>query len=153
MLFLLPLFTMSSRDTFPLTGFRSKTCSLFCIGAYLLAPMPVVAEQTSEQLIQLHVKPASCVALHKGQKCFQKIQIYWESSNDREYCLYSDTQQLQLVCATGSVRSFLHNYASESSEAFSLRLASNGETVATVAVNTAWVYRTGKRSSSGWRLF
>ena len=144
---------MSSRESFNLTDFRCKTWSLLFLGLCMLVPMPLAAEQTNEQLIRLHVKPTSCVALHKGQMCFQKIRIYWQPTDDRTYCLYSDTQRLRLICTAGSVMEFVYEYASESSESFSLRLASTGETVSSAAVNTAWVYRTGKRSSSGWRLF
>ena len=107
----------------------------------------------SENGFKITVRPASCVALHKGQRCFQNIRFLLEADDDREYCLYSDTHELKLFCANSDDAEFEHNYASESSESFSLRLSATGLTVATITVNTAWVYRTGKRSSSGWRLF
>ncbi|MDB4223689.1 DUF3019 domain-containing protein [Granulosicoccus sp.] len=106
-----------------------------------------------ENGFQIKVRPASCVALHKGQRCFQNIRFFLEIDDEREYCLYSDTHELKLFCANISGAEFVHAYASESSELFSLRLSATGLTVATITVNTAWVYRTGKRSSSGWRLF
>jgi hypothetical protein len=103
--------------------------------------------------VQLTAKPVSCVALHKGQRCFQKIQFFWESNEGLEYCLYSDTHKRKLFCAKGNEAAFVHSYASDSSELFSLRLGESGLTVSTIRVSTSWVYRTGKRSSSGWRLF
>ena len=106
-----------------------------------------------ENGFQIKVRPASCVALHKGQRCFHNIRFFLEIDDEREYCLYSDTHELKLFCANISGAEFVHAYASESSELFSLRLSATGLTVATITVNTAWVYRTGKRSSSGWRLF
>lgn len=103
--------------------------------------------------VQLNAKPVSCVALHRGQMCFQKIRFFWETLGDHSYCLYSDTHNRLLYCTLDGFNEFIHEYASETSESFSLRTSEAGPTVASITVTTAWVYRTGKRSSSGWRLF
>jgi len=143
---------MSSRDSFTLDIVRKKSTWLIWISLCLAISYPATAD-TYAGNVQLNVKPASCVALHRGQLCFQKIRFFWVAGDDSEHCLYSDTQNRLLFCANGDSDNFIHGYASETSESFSLRLSSSGLTVATVTVNTAWVYRTGKRSSSGWRLF
>jgi hypothetical protein len=132
--------------------FREKSIWLLWIAICLSVSRPAIADDLIIST-QLKVKPASCVALHRGQLCFQNIRFFWEAIDELEYCLYSDTHERLLFCANGDSDEFIHDYASETSESFSLRLSTTGLSVATITVNTAWVYRTGKRSSSGWRLF
>lgn len=143
---------MFSRDRFGMRIFRKKLVGLLWLLGYLLVAHPAVAKD-SKQIVTLTALPASCVALHRGQLCFQDIRFTWVGDDDLNYCLYSDTHELLLSCGNGGKEAFIHEYSSETSEAFSLRVGVSGATVASVTVNTAWVYRTGKRSSSGWRLF
>jgi len=103
--------------------------------------------------VQLMAKPASCVALHKGQKCFQKIVFSWTSKAKSHTCLFSDATGERLFCSTEPDARFVYQYASTASLTFSLRSESDDRTLATTTIRNAWVYRTGKRSSSGWRLF
>lgn len=50
--------------------------------------------------------------------------------------------------------SYSHDYASATSETFYLRREeSEMSNLAEVTISTSWVYRTNRRSSSGWRLF
>ena len=143
---------MFSRDRFGMRIFRKNPVWLLWLLGSLLVAHPAVAED-SKQAVTLTALPASCVALHRGQLCFQNIRFTWVGDDDLNYCLYSDTHELLLSCGNGVKDEFVHEYSSETSEAFSLRVGVSGSTVASVTVNTAWVYRTGKRSSSGWRLF
>lgn|GEM_PF-3672727 len=96
--------------------------------------------------------PSSCVALHRGQKCFADITLSWFSPDRALLCVFRNEEQNALICSSNAKSEFQFRYATESSEKYSLRDTS-GNTLATVLVSTAWVYRTGKRSSSSWRLF
>lgn len=102
---------------------------------------------------QLSVMPTSCVALHRGQLCYQRIRLSWFSSDGKRYCLFADDSDVLLYCSSSSHTVYLHEYSSKSSESYSLRLGDEGPIVSSVNVSTSWVYRTGRRSSSGWRLF
>lgn len=104
-------------------------------------------------VLTLIAKPASCVALHRGQMCFQKIRFTWESDSSSSYCLYQDDLETALYCSESMKNTYIHEYASESFQSFFLLDVESGDIVSRVKVNTAWVYRTGRRSSSGWRLF
>lgn len=103
--------------------------------------------------VELAAKPTSCVALHRGQLCFQKIRFTWVAELDRLYCLYQDDKDTALYCSEDRKNVYVHEYASETYQSFSLLDVETGNVVSRLKVNTAWVYRTGRRSSSGWRLF
>lgn len=117
----------------------------------------VLAQSRSEEAavagIELLAKPTNCVALHRGQVCFQRILFSWKVQDAEEYCLYKIDTDVPLSCAIGNLTGVAHEYSSKSSETFVLRQGRQGPEVAKVTINTAWVYRTGRRSSSSWRLF
>lgn len=110
-------------------------------------------EKPEYATVELRVTPASCVALHRGQVCFQKLQLRWENPEGLRLCLFHQRASEALHCTAVSTVLYRHEYRSDDSEVFTLREAVSGEVLATATVTTAWVYRTGKRSSSGWRLF
>lgn len=110
-------------------------------------------EKPEYATVELRVTPASCVALHRGQVCFQKLQLRWENPEGLRLCLFHQSASEALHCTAVSTALYRHEYRSDDFEVFTLREAVSGEVLATATVTTAWVYRTGKRSSSGWRLF
>ncbi|MGQ7845845.1 DUF3019 domain-containing protein [Granulosicoccus sp. 3-233] len=110
-------------------------------------------ERSPAATVQLQVTPSSCVALHRGQVCFQRLQLRWNNPEGRRLCLFHQPLEEALHCTTVSPAVYRHEYRSAESEVFILREAVSGEVLSTATVTTAWVYRTGKRSSSGWRLF
>ncbi len=125
-------------------------------GKHVVSVASAASDAPAEQLsngMQLVAMPSSCVALHRGQLCFQQIRLSWYSTDDQRYCLFSDDADVLLYCSSSENTYFLHEYSSKSSESFSLRLGEDGPVVSAVKVSTSWVYRTGRRSSSGWRLF
>lgn len=101
----------------------------------------------------LTAKPISCVALHKGQRCFIRVTLRWNVPDNQEYCLFNEYEPDPLVCSSVASGRFVTAYASDSSIQFELRAADDNTLVASATVNTSWVYRTGRRSSSSWRLF
>lgn len=111
------------------------------------------ADKPQSATVDLRVTPASCVALHRGQVCFQRLQLRWENPEGLRLCLFHQAASEALHCTAVSTALYRHEYRSDDSEVFTLREAMSGEVLATATVTTAWVYRTGKRSSSGWRLF
>jgi len=102
----------------------------------------------------LNANPVTCVALHKDQVCFQQITLSWSQLAPGDYCLYIEDVKRPLTCwFDNTLNSFVHEYESADSIRYELREGSSDDSMATVSVNTSWVYRTGRRSSSGWRLF
>jgi len=96
--------------------------------------------------------PASCVALHKGQRCFMDLALSWQSSGKMELCVFRDNSIAAIACSSKSQVQVNVKYSSDKAHDYWLRDKA-GNTLASVQVKTAWVYRTGRRSSSSWRLF
>ncbi|MFK7852530.1 MAG: DUF3019 domain-containing protein [Granulosicoccus sp.] len=149
----------SFNGLYDLLGFSES--KVFCLLASFLSislvASSVAAQSRHEEAgtngIELLAKPTSCVALHRGQVCFQSILFSWKVQDAGEYCLYKIKADTPLSCASGNLTGVAHEYSSKSSETFVLKQGRQGPEVAKVTINTAWVYRTGRRSSSSWRLF
>ena len=45
--------------------------------------------------------PERCIALHKGQTCYQEVLFRWQTPASGEYCLILTDRQHQLTCWTG----------------------------------------------------
>jgi hypothetical protein len=86
--------------------------------------------------------------------CYQTLTISWPELDEDHYCLHSSLQAAPLICWQKNERSsHAHRYASAINETFYLKREDDESILASVLVSTSWVYRTGRRSSSGWRLF
>lgn len=110
------------------------------------------AEVTAGML--LSVKPDKCIALHKGQTCYQKLVFSWRTPIEGEFCLYKVSNKKPLICWTSKGKNKVTvQFESDKSETYQIRMP-NDETVLTeVSVRLATVYRQSKKSYSGWRLF
>ncbi|MFK7859530.1 MAG: DUF3019 domain-containing protein [Granulosicoccus sp.] len=126
---------------------RISTVGMFiiCVG------LPTQA--TSQNDLMLIATPDSCVALHRGQQCFLSVQLSWTEPVDSEVCLFAGDDERPLLCVSGNTQGVSVEYASSSSTRYSLKVKDTTHVLAAAMVRTAWVYRSGRRSSSGWRLF
>lgn len=126
---------------------RVTACSILivCVGL----PRHAISQNT----VKLIAKPDSCVALHRGQPCFARIQLSWTEPVESDVCLYANDDNTPLVCLPGSRLEATVEHSSSTSTLYSLRIKNATQVLAEVVVRTAWVYRTGRKSSSGWRLF
>ncbi|MFK7994264.1 MAG: DUF3019 domain-containing protein [Granulosicoccus sp.] len=118
---------------------------IFCVGWPLSA--------LTQNDMKLIVKPDSCVALHRGQQCFMRVQLSWNAAAGSELCIHANNDDEPMVCVQAGASEVTVEYASETSILYSLKEKDTTQALAEVTVRTAWVYRTGRRSSSGWRLF
>jgi len=112
------------------------------------------AQLASEKPLVFTAKPNKCIALHKGQTCYQKIKFSWGALGQGEYCLYQLSSKQALTCWTNNTRrQFAFEFASADSQEFEIRREDKGVNLAQVKVIIAWVYKTRRKSSSSWRLF
>jgi len=131
---------------------RAWVCTL------ALAPLLGAAGAHADDAgVRLEARPATCVALHRGQVCYKRISVSWQPLPNGRHCLLSDKRSSALVCWHGDARRrFEHDYADDSSERLRLeRIGADGRTLAVLAevtLSTAWVYR-DSRGAGGWRLF
>ena len=104
--------------------------------------------------IKLKVRPVTCVALHKGQTCHKNLYFSWSALPAGRYCLHSSDSLNPLRCWQHSAKiSLTASYSSAKKVRYELREENSDISLAHAVVKTSWVYRTSRRSSSGWRLF
>lgn len=129
-----------------------QALSMLLLTALMISMCPVNGQPG--QIYSLHVKPNRCIALHKGQVCYQKLKFKWKLSQDDDFCLYQTSKEDPILCWSGSEKSQLeYQFESTTSESFQIRRKNTEDSVAEVKVTLSWVYRTGRKNSSGWRLF
>jgi len=102
----------------------------------------------------LKAVPDRCVALHQGQICYQSIRFVW-SQLDRsyDYCVIEKQTESALVCWLGGGASELKfEFGSDQSQTYQLK-RNDGEVIGDVEIVVAWVYKSSRKRSTGWRLF
>lgn len=120
----------------------------------LITVLGVSAQPSSSNGELLSVKPNRCVALRHGQYCYQKLQFVWQNTGDDRTCLYESDAGEPLAC-WGSRSPFEFNYQFKSTvnKTFLLKNERTQTTLSEVEVVVAWVYKSSKKVSTGWRLF
>ena len=111
-----------------------------------------ITPATAAGLAELSVTPDKCVALRKGQVCYQKLRFQFSAGTKGNYCLIASNQSEPLHCwYTVADGKFTHQHASDAAVDFALVNAQR-TTLATTAVSIAWVYKKSRKRSR-WRLF
>lgn len=116
-----------------------------------LACPPLWAQE--ETAVYLTAKPNKCIALNKGQACYQTVRFYWHTPTEGDYCLFTEGQNSPLHCWQGAgAPPFQYEFVGQRSQGFFIRTPA-GNTLAQLDLAVAWVYTSGRRDSGGWRLF
>lgn len=98
--------------------------------------------------------PERCVALHKGQVCYQDVLFRWHTPDNGDYCLVMSKTGHELICWNGaSQQEYHYSFEGDKTTAFSLISDDSANPLAQVKVVVTWVYKAPKQSQSGWRLF
>ena len=112
------------------------------------------SDSSTTESIKLNVRPITCVALHKGQTCHKNLIFSWSTLPAGRYCLHSSDNLNPLRCWQHNAKTSLTaGYKSAREVRYELRVENSDTPLAHAVVKTSWVYRTSRRSSSGWRLF
>ncbi len=102
----------------------------------------------------LKIIPDRCISLHRGQTCYQKITIHWQSAIKTDYCLFQKGVDSPLKCWKASSYGELKiDFQSDKSIDFELRQKGEHSPVATSSLSIHWVYKSTKKQKRGWRLF
>ena len=114
-------------------------------------PVNVLAQQP---VINFTATPEQCVALHKGQTCYQDVLFQLQTPATGRFCLIESKNRQQLTCWDGqSLQQYQYSFESDATKAFSLIRHDDLQPLAEVKVTVTWVYKAPKQSPSGWRLF
>lgn len=103
---------------------------------------------------KLEVKPAQCVSLRQGQKCFVNVDLSWQVAKTGKYCLYSTLQDAELKCWTTLTKGHYQlDLVIENNVTFTLRSKDDGIVIASAELELAWVHKKSRLSHSSWRVF
>lgn len=107
-----------------------------------------------QDIAQLQVKPARCIALHEGQVCYQTLTVVWSADQADNYCLYQQENKNPLQCwdNTSSAKIAVE-FESNSSRKFFLQRKRDNKNLAEFTVEVAWVYDASTHRESHWRMF
>lgn len=116
----------------------------------IMSPFSATQAESGDELM---VKPQKCVALHRGQTCYQDVSLQWRQPTEGNYCLYQQEQSEPLQCWENQNQGELnYEQVSDKNVRYLLRRKGDSASLATVEVKVAWVYKT-RRNRNGWRLF
>ncbi|WP_191600248.1 DUF3019 domain-containing protein [Marinomonas algicola] len=116
-----------------------------------LISLPIFAE---EQALFFKVEPNRCIALRKGQTCYQSLTFRWKVSDIGEYCLFQQPRPQPLVCwRDKGIGSYKKEVQLDRSTVYQIRRKGNGDVVFETKIKVAWVYKNDRKNYSEWRLF
>ncbi|WP_229359838.1 DUF3019 domain-containing protein [Ferrimonas aestuarii] len=120
-------------------------------GTLLLLTMNAQATETQ---VHFTATPERCIALHKGQICYQDVEFSWKTPERGRYCLMQAQDRQQLLCWDGRNRQrYLLAFEGDKTTRYSLIREGENSPLAEVKVEVTWVYKAPRQSRSGWRLF
>ncbi|WP_052379850.1 MULTISPECIES: DUF3019 domain-containing protein [unclassified Pseudoalteromonas] len=129
-----------------------KSTAKYLLTSVMFLPISFISN-ASETNATLVVTPKSCVALHKGQKCYLEVTFDWQAKLN-DYCLVNNTRSQVMKCwSDKNSGQYSFDFQSTQSNDFSLQLQDSNTDVAHAQIVVAWVYKSKKRSKSSWRLF
>jgi len=128
-------------------------CILFRYAVFLILCLMTAGQVLAVEKI-FWIKPDQCVSNFKGQDCTKRITLHWRLDEPLEYCLYRSSEREALVCwSHKAVQKHTLVFKSSKNEIFQVIRQDNGQIVAEAEFSVAWVYRSGKNSFLGWRVF
>ena len=133
----------------------SVVCILcFSMSAWALTDTSVFPGTASTGEAQLNIKPARCIALHEGQVCYQTLKIQWNAVQQDTYCLYSQGENVPLLCWENSLTGIgRYEFESSKTQNFLLLRKRDGKVVSSFSIEVAWVYDASSHRKSHWRVF
>lgn len=102
----------------------------------------------------IHLRPTQCVALHKGQTCFQKIQLTLHNKQQQRLCVFRSEAKEPLLCAEpAELKQLSITFEGKESLPFYVIEQAQQTIVASTLFEVSWVYRSSRKNSTDWRLF
>jgi len=103
--------------------------------------------------IAFTAKPANCVALHQGRKCYATVSLSWQTSQAGNYCLYQKAGNKMMKCWVNSRESqFKFEFESSGKLEYQLIAIKQNKVLAETFIDVSWVHKASPRKRR-WRLF
>ncbi len=108
---------------------------------------PLVAE------VDFSAKPASCVALHQGRKCYALVSLNWQVREIGDFCIYEKATNKVLQCWKNSQGNTMKvEFESSGKIEYQLVAIDSNIVIAETAIDVSWVHKASPRKRR-WRLF
>ena len=106
---------------------------------------------TSEVIFS--AKPANCVALHQGRKCYANVSLQWQVVEQGNFCIYQKGTNKVIQCWENSNGNQVQ-FEFESSVKLEYQLVAieKNNVIAETAIDVSWVHKATPRKRR-WRLF
>jgi hypothetical protein len=103
--------------------------------------------------ITFTAKPANCVALHQGRKCYARVSLQWQVPQQGNFCIYQKVSNKVIQCWKGSNGNQVQ-FEFESSVKLEYQLVAieKNRVLAETAIDVSWVHKATPRKRR-WRLF
>ena len=132
--------------------------TLFClISASNLFAQDNQSSQTAQSIeendIVFTAKPANCVALHQGRKCYAKVSLQWQVIEQGNFCIYQKDNSKVIQCwknSNGNQVQF--EFESNIKLEYQLIAVEKNNVIAETAIDVSWVHKATPRKRR-WRLF
>lgn len=115
--------------------------------AQLNSQMQLVAE------VDFSAKPANCVALHQGRKCYALVSLNWQVAHVGDFCIYEKVSNIVLQCWKNSTGDQIKvEFESSGKIEYQLVAIENNIVIAEASIDVSWVHKASPRKRR-WRLF
>lgn len=110
-------------------------------------------QSTSASEINFTAKPANCVALHQGRKCYARVTLQWQVPQQGNFCIYQKVSNKVIQCWENSNGNQIQ-FEFESSVKLEYQLVAieKNRVLAETAIDVSWVHKATPRKRR-WRLF
>jgi len=98
-------------------------------------------------------KPANCVALHQGRKCYAIATLIWQTPIAGDFCISEKVTNKVLQCWKNTKSSILKvEFESSSKVEYQLVKIEKNQVIAEAEISVSWVHKASPRKRR-WRLF
>ncbi|MDO6444454.1 DUF3019 domain-containing protein [Colwellia sp. 1_MG-2023] len=126
---------------------------LFCVSELNAQDNSQIAQSTTASEIIFTAKPANCVALHQGRKCYASVSLQWQAPQQGNFCIYQKMSNKVIQCwknSNGSQVQF--EFESSTKLEYQLVAIEKNHVLAETAIDVSWVHKASPRKRR-WRLF
>ncbi len=129
-----------------------KITRIFTALSTLLIVSSAGAQIGLQSGLEFNAKPNRCVALRKGQTCYQRVLLRFKAPETGNYCLLVEDRAEPVHCWS-NVTFGRYRYEVESSKNVKFYLHNSEGRVAETDVSIAWVYKNRSSRRTSWRIF
>ncbi len=131
--------------------FSAASLTVFC---FSVLAKQTEADISGAELNILIANPKQCVAMNKGQVCYQDVVLQWRSVATGDFCVRSSQATEPLACWQGQRNGELAlSVEATESVLFTLNDQPTDTKLAEAMMRVAWVYKQSRSKITSWRLF